>query len=146
MAIVRWSSWDDMAALRNQFNRLMEEMAPGEEHGRLEKAAWVPPVDAWETEEEFHLVFDIPGVEKESVDIQIDGDQLTIKGERKPDKEIKYLRKERVYGPFFRAFTLETPIEREKIKAVYKAGVLEIILPKKEEVKPKQIQIEIADE
>lgn len=146
MAIIRWGPRDEMAAMINQFNKMLEDMAPGEERGRLEKAAWVPPVDAWETASDFHLVFDIPGVEKEKIEIEVDKDQLTIKGEREPLADIRYLRKERVYGPFFRAFTLETPIEREQIKAVFKSGVLEVILPKKEEVKPKQIQIQIGDE
>ena len=146
MPMFRWGNVEDMEAMRKQWNQMIEEMNPTRESGRLKKASWVPPVDAWETEDSFHLMFDIPGVKKEDIDIQVDADQLTIKGERKINEEIKYVRKERVFGPFFRAFTLETPIEREKIKAVYKAGSLEVILPKKEEVKPKQIQIEIGDE
>lgn len=146
MTMIRWGYPEDMEAMAKQWNRMLEEMMPNRESGRLKKASWVPPVDAWESEDSFHLMFDIPGVNKEDIDIQVDADQLIIKGERKIDESIKYMRKERAFGPFFRAFTLETPVEREKIKAVYKAGSLEVILPKKEEVKPKQIQIEIGDE
>ncbi|MCE1248142.1 MAG: Hsp20/alpha crystallin family protein [Firmicutes bacterium] len=147
--MMRWRAPQDMGNwfdLMNKYANAMEEMTPGEGRGRLEKASWFPPVDAWESENDFHLVFDIPGVEKESIDIQVDGDQLIIKGEKKTDDSFKYMRKERVFGPFYRAFTLETPIEREKIKAIYKNGVLEVVLPKKEEIKPKQIQIEVGDE
>lgn len=145
--MMRWRTpWENWMSVMEQFNRVMEETGAREERGRLEKASWFPPVDAWETENDFHLMFDIPGVEKDNIDIQVDGDQLIIKGEKKFTEDLKYLRKERVFGPFFRSFTIETPIEREKIRAVYKNGVLEVILPKKEEVKPKQIQIEVGDE
>lgn len=145
---MRYGRWvpEDFGNLQQQFNRVIDELYSNQQTGRLEKASWIPPVDAWETEEGFHLNFDIPGVDKESIDIQLDSDQLTIKGERKAPEDRKYLRNERVFGPFFRAFTLETPVDREKIKAVFKSGVLEIVLPKKEEQKPRQIQIEIGDE
>ncbi len=145
--IIRWNrptEFDEMGRLMRRF--LEDVPMPSEEKGRLTRPSWTPPVDAWETEEAFHILFDLPGVNKEDIEIEVEGDQLTVKGERKINQDIDYLRRERVFGPFYRAFTLETPIEKEKIKAIYKAGVLEIILPKKEEAKPKQIQIEVAEE
>lgn len=116
------------------------------ERAPLNRPAWIPAVDAWATEESFHLMFDVPGVNKEEIGIEVEGDQLTIKGSRKMDDSREYLRRERVFGDFYRSFTLETPIDRDKIKAIYKAGVLEVILPKREEVKPKQIQVQIEGE
>jgi HSP20 family protein len=133
--------------MENLMRKLFEGQSTGkEESARLNKPAWIPAVDAWETTDGYHLLFDLPGIAKDEISIEVEGDQLVIKGERKLNEDIKYLRKETPYGSFFRAFTLEVPVEQEKIKATFKNGVLEIILPKKEEVKPKQISIEIAEE
>lgn len=143
--VIKWQ--EEMNPVEGFMRNFFESAREGRtETGRLTRPAWVPAVDAWETEDDFHMVFDVPGVTKEGIEIEVEGDQLTIKGDRKIQNDIKYIRKERVFGPFFRQFNLETPIEREKIKAVYKNGVLEVILPKKEEVKPKQIQIQIEEE
>lgn len=143
---MRWYPEMEIDPLEN-LRRLFESSRrrPGEERGRLSRPAWIPQVDAWEDKENFYLKFDLPGVQKEDIEIEVEGDQLTIKGERKLDQKIDYIRRERVAGPFFRAFTLESPIEKEKIKAVYKMGVLEIVLPKKEEAKPKQISITVEE-
>lgn len=145
--VVRWSPVDNINRLEG-FMRNLFEGSPqtSEESGRLTRPSWIPPVDAWETEEGLHMLFDLPGVTKEAIAIEVEGDQLTIRGDRKGKEDVKFLRRERVFGPFFRSFTLETPIDREKIKATYKAGVLEIFLPKREEAKPKQIQVEIEEE
>lgn len=138
--------FDEFSRMQKFMQNLFEATRPGsEERARLTTPAWIPEVDAWEIDEGFYLVFDLPGVNREDIQIEVEGDHLTIKGERKTVQDIKYLRKERVSGPFYRAFNLETPVEREKIKATYKAGVLELFLPKKEEVKPRQIQIQVEE-
>jgi HSP20 family protein len=145
--VIRWNPTEEMTRMENFMRHLFEgQRGSGEERAPLTRPTWSPAVDAWETEEGFHLVFDLPGVNKEDIQIEVEGEQLSIKGERKAGDDVKFLRRERVFGPFYRAFTLETPIEREKIKASFKSGVLEVVLPKKEEVKPKQISIEIAEE
>lgn len=142
-----WNVYDYPKMMRHIMEKAFEDLPHRTEEGsgRLTRPAWVPAVDAWEDENNFYLDLDIPGVEKEKVNIKIEEDQLVISGERTYDDNIKYLRKERVYGPFVRAFTLESPIEREKVKAIFKNGVLKITLPKKEEVKPKTIQIEVIE-
>ncbi len=145
--LVRWNPTDDLSAMENMMRGFFGAPREGSsERSRLNKPAWVPPVDAWETENDFHLVFDVPGVKKEDIEIEVEGDQLTIKGSRKLEDSVEYIRRERVFGDFYRAFTLESPIERDKIKAIFKMGVLEVVLPKKEEIKPKQIQIQIEEE
>ncbi|MFP4496622.1 MAG: Hsp20/alpha crystallin family protein [Vulcanimicrobiota bacterium] len=143
----RWRPVEDAERMENFVRKFMETATGRTEEGnRLKKSSWSPPVDGWETDDDFHLVFDLPGINKEEISIEVEGEELVVKGERKIDDQINYLRRERVYGPFYRAFSLETPIDRENIKAKYKAGVLEIILPKKEEVKPRQISIDIEEE
>lgn len=145
--LIRWNAVDELNKMENFMRNLFEASREGSgERSPLSRPAWVPPVDAWETENDFRLVFDIPGVKKEDINIEVEGDQLTIKGSRTVNGEVEYLRKERVFGDFYRSFTLQTPVESDKIKASYKAGVLEVVLPKKEEVKPKQIQIQIEEE
>jgi len=109
-------------------------------------SAWTPPVDIFELGEKFVLKLEIPEVEKESIDIKINDNELTIRGERKIEPGIEpdsYHRMERGYGTFTRSFSLTKTIDAAKIKASIKDGILRIELPKKEEVKPKQIKIEL---
>lgn len=145
--LIRWNPSDEVTSMenfmRNFFGVSREQ---GGERSRLNRPAWVPPVDAWESDNDFHLVFDLPGVKKEEIEIEVEGDQLTIKGARQLDDQVQYIRRERVAGEFYRSFTLETPVEKDRIRAIYKNGVLEVVLPKKEEVKPRQIQIQIDEE
>ena len=142
--------FDNLNALQEQFNQLLEDTYKQQGgYGRyreINNDYWTPPVEAWETEKEIFLSLDLPGISAEELDLQIEGDQLTIRGERKAsDEQRNYRRKEKVYGKFYRAFNLTTPIEREKVTATYKSGVVEITLPKTEAVKPKQIKISVED-
>ena len=93
------------------------------------------------------LKAELPGIDPKDVDVQVENNVLTLRGERKLDSEVKresYHRVERSYGAFSRSFTLPTVVDTEKIKAEYKDGVLRLVLPKKEEAKPKQISISVA--
>jgi HSP20 family protein len=106
----------------------------------------VPAVDIYETPDSLVLKAELPGVSRENIDIQVRDNTLTLKGERRFEREVKdenYLRIERAYGSFQRAFGLPTLIQQDKIKAVFKDGVLEVTMPKAEEVKPKQVKIEV---
>ena len=107
---------------------------------------WTPAVDILETENELVLKMDVPEVELENVDIRLENQTLTVKGERKfenrPDSKA-YHRIERSYGTFARSFTLPNTLETEKVRADYKNGVLSIVLPKKEVAKPRTIKVEI---
>lgn len=110
---------------------------------------WSPAVDIMETDDAVILKADLPEVDPKDVDIQIENDTLTLKGERKFEKEQKgvgYHRIERGYGSFARYFTLPETVDTEKVKAEYKSGVLTITLPKKEVAKPKAVKVEVAKE
>ncbi len=147
MTLIRWDPWKDLIALQERMNRLLEES-----FGRLRReeglvsGAWTPAVDIYETENSLVVTAEIPGVSEKDIDVRIENNQLVIKGERKFEKETKeenYHRIERVYGNFYRSFSLPNTVDPDKVKAEYKNGVLKITLGKKEEVKPKQIKIEV---
>ncbi len=141
-------NFENLNALQEQFNHLVEEAygRPGRYHRQQEDTPWMPPAEVWETDKDICLSLDLPGISSDSLDLQIEGEQLTIRGERKPSEEQKnYKRREKVYGQFYRAFNLTTPIEREKVSASYKNGILEVVLPKSEAVKPKQIRVSVEE-
>lgn len=111
-----------------------------------EERTWHPNVDVYETEKSYVLKADVPGIKKEDIKIDVNGDTLTFRGEKKFEEKTEkdnYVRVERSYGSFTRSFTLSDNVDPENIKASYKDGVLEITLAKKEEAKPKEIKIEV---
>ena len=108
--------------------------------------SWRPAVDMHETKDELVLTVEVPGVSEKDVTVSITGDVLSIKGERRWDDEAKdrqYLHAERVYGQFERLIQLPMAVQAHKVKATYRDGVLQITLPKAEELKPRQIKIDI---
>jgi HSP20 family protein len=118
----------------------------GAEEEDLSATAWAPPVDIFETEDKVVLKAELPGLRKEDIEIQVRDNTLTLKGEKKFEKEVKeesYHRVERAYGSFQRSFTLPSTIKQDAIEASFKDGILEISLPKAEEAKPKQIKIQV---
>jgi HSP20 family protein len=151
MTIVRWEPFRNLLSLQERMNRLFDESARGMGRGQQEEdwamGAWAPPVDIYEQGNEVVLKAELPGVDPKDVDIRIENSVLTLKGERKFEGEVKqenYHRVERSYGSFTRAFTLPSTVDTGNVKADYKDGVLRITLPKREEAKPKQIQVQIA--
>jgi HSP20 family protein len=109
---------------------------------------WTPSVDILETENELVLKADLPEIDPNQVEIQLENGTLTLKGERKFDQQKNgrgYHRIERSYGTFVRAFSLPDTVDSEKVKADYKAGVLTVTLPKKEVAKPKSVKVEISN-
>jgi HSP20 family protein len=144
MNFVRWNPFSEMSMLQNHMNRLFDNAMhgwPGESNGTTQ---WTPVADIYESENELVVNLDLPGVDPKTVDIQVENNVLTIRGERQfEDKQNKehFHRVERSYGAFARSFTLATSVDADKIRASYKAGVLSITLPKAEAAKPKRIQI-----
>jgi HSP20 family protein len=134
----RIESW---VAFRNQ------SFTPLQSNGHTEAPAlWQPPVDVHEDAERIIVVADLPGLEQSDIDISIDKNVLTIRGERKrerPEGDSPH-RFERVHGLFSRAFTLPPTVDLDKVSADMKAGVLTVSLPKKAEAKPRQIRINVA--
>jgi HSP20 family protein len=140
----------DLPGLRDEMNRLFDDFFtwrhwPEPVKGLLE-GEWSPSVDVAEKDGEIVVTAELPGVTKDDVDITITNDILTVKGEKKEEKEVKkenYHRVERSYGSFQRAIPLPTGVKGDEAKANYKDGVLRIIVPKSEEAKPKQIEINV---
>jgi HSP20 family protein len=116
----------------------------------LSTTAWNPAVDIFENDNDVVVKVELPGMDPKNIDVRLENNVLMLKGERrfekdpKETKEENYHRVEREYGTFSRAFALPTPVKEDKVNAEYKDGVLKIVLPKKEEVKPKAIKIDAA--
>lgn len=138
--INRWDPFRDLNVLQDKINKIFNETGRGE---TASVRAWAPVVDILETEADLIVRAELPGMKQEDIDIEVTSESLAVKGERKFDESTKdqYLRVERPYGPFQRSFTIGVPVQPEKVKATYRDGVLEIVVPKAEEVKPKKIQI-----
>jgi len=148
MSIMRWRPRGDLLSIREEMNRLFDDFFSGwpEKRRGLLEGEWAPSIDIAETEEELVVTAELPGVKQEEVDITIADDVLTLKGEKKEEKEVKeknYHRIERNYGSFQRSISLPTSVQADKAKATYKDGILTINVPKVEEAKPKQIKISV---
>jgi HSP20 family protein len=144
MAITRWDPFRDVIALQNRMNALFQDATRGQDGNEVVAASFVPAVDVYEDEQKVILKLEVPGIKEEDLDIRVENNTLTVKGERKFEKEEKeenFHRIERRYGSFYRAFTLPSTVDAEKVQAQYEAGVLRVELPKKAEAKPKQIKI-----
>lgn len=144
MRVNRFDPFHDLTFLQDRINRLFDDSMVRQERQSSPSEAWVPMVDITEDENEIVLWVDLPGVSQKEVDITVNGDQLTLKGEKKLDQanQKKYLRRERLVGPFSRTFQLNLPVDTEKILAAYRNGVLEIHLPKPMESKPRKVSIQ----
>jgi len=146
--IVRFDPFEDLTRLQREVNRLFEDSnrVPARNGGAEQVAAraWAPSVDIFEDHNEIVVKADLPGIKQEDIDIELTGETLTIKGERKfedTQRKDNYLRVERSYGSFQRSFTVGVPIDQDKIKASFNSGVLEVHLPKSELTKPKKITV-----
>jgi HSP20 family protein len=149
MAITRWDPFRDVLALQNRMNSLFQDFSRGQgETDALTTAAFVPPVDVYEDEHKVVLKLEVPGMKQDDFDIRVENNTLTVRGERKFEKEEReenFHRIERRYGSFYRAFTVPTTMNTENVKASYDAGVLKIELEKRAEAKPKQIKVSVGD-
>jgi HSP20 family protein len=145
MAITRWVPYREVVSLQNRFNTLFRDMQESE--SPLTTAAFVPAVDVYEDEKKVVLKLEVPGIEEKDLDVSVEKNTLTVKGERKfssEEKEENFHRIERRYGIFFRSFTLPSTVDTEQVQASYNAGVLKLELAKKPEAQPKQIKINVA--
>ena len=150
MAVDRRDPLKDLAQLQDKMNRIFEDslslLRTGEGKELFALGSWVPPVDIYETEETIVLSAELPGMKKEDMSVEIKDNTLTIKGERKFERDSaakSYSRIERSYGTFQRVFTLPHLVQQDKVKARYENGILEIILSKAEEGKTKHIKVEV---
>src|SRR5215831_1561247 len=145
MNITRWEPYRELATLQDRLNR-----AFGSAFGRTDRedevsmAAWVPPVDITEEKDRIVITAELPGFKEDQIEIQSENGMLSLRGERKFEKESdgkSYHRIERSYGQFVRSFSLPNNVDREKIKADFSDGLLRIELPKREDAKPRTIKI-----
>ncbi len=144
MAITRWDPFREVMSLQNRVNNLFREMNEGD--SPLTTASFVPAVDIYEDSKKVVLKLEVPGIEEKDLDVRVENNTLTVKGERKFEKEEKeenFHRIERRYGSFFRSFTLPTTVDSEHINASYTNGVLKLELTKKPEAQPKQIKVNV---
>jgi HSP20 family protein len=143
--ISRFDPFRGESSLQHQINRLFSEAFDrSADEGNL--TTWAPSVDIYETEHELVVKADLPDIKPEELNIRVENNILTIRGERKFEKkadEGNYLRVERSYGTFSRSFALANTVNTEAIKANYQNGVLALSIPKREEAKPKQIKVNV---
>ncbi|CAK8722606.1 HSP20 family protein [Candidatus Electrothrix laxa] len=144
MNVSIWDPFREMEALLNTYTMPARRKSTTEDKTPLETGDWAPVVDILETENEFVLKVELPGVEKDDVQVSIDSRILTIKGEKKNDnKDKKVHRTECRYGSFVRNFTLPQDVDMDKVEATCKNGVLSLTLTKMEQAKPKQIEVKV---
>lgn len=148
MSMTRWEPSRNWNTLQEQVNRLFEDSFARSRSGQAELASWAPAVDIYETENELVVKADLPDMQEKDIDVRVENNTLTVRGERKFNNEVNednYLRVERTYGAFTRSFSLPNTVNTEGIRAEYKNGVLSVRMPKREETKPKQIKISVSE-
>ncbi len=148
MAMAKWDPFKELTTIQERINRVFDENIGKVRFPDIELSAgsWSPAVDIFETKDSVVLKAELPGLEKKDFSIEVKDNLLTLKGERKCEKETKednYYRMERAYGSFTRSFTLPTAVDKDKVKAKFKDGVLEVTIPKTESAKPKQISVDV---
>ena len=154
MAIVRFrpfsqavDSFRDFGDMQAEVNRLFDNFIgrPAQQPGSMERV-WAPAVDVYETKDALMVVAELPGLDEKDIHLSIIGDVLSVRGERQWNQEVKqesYYRGERWYGKFERSLPLPMPVQADKVTAKYRDGVLTITLPKVEEIRPKEIKIDV---
>jgi HSP20 family protein len=144
MNLIRWTPFSEVSLLQNQMNRLFDTALQSGLNETNGTTSWMPAADIYESDEDLVVNLDLPGVDPKMVDVRVENNVLTIRGERQFNQKQNgenYHRVERSYGAFGRSFTLSTSVNPEKIRASYQSGVLTIVMPKAETAKPRKIQI-----
>jgi HSP20 family protein len=150
MAITRWTASlpanRDIVGIQDEVNRLFDSFFGRAPHRFDLPTLFSPPVDVEETPEEFILRADVPGLSQKDVKVSLLGDTLTLRGERKQEttqKDGNLQRIERMYGSFERSFVLGAPVRSDRVKATYRDGVLEVHVPKAEEARQREIEVQV---
>lgn len=145
----QWNPLQDLVVLQDRMNRLFEDATQRRAHtdatsgDQFERADWTPAADIYETESGYLIAIDLPGIDREALEIDIDDNRLMVKGIRAIEESRQH-RSERPRGRFLRTFSVPASVEQGKIQAEYKDGVLQIRLPKRSEQKSKRIDIKIS--
>jgi len=144
MSLMRWDPYREIASLQDRLNRAFGGYGNRERDDEMQLAAWAPPVDIAEEKDRILITAELPGFKESEIEIQTENGMLTLRGERKFEKETdgkSYHRVERSYGQFVRSFSLPNNVDREKIQATFRDGLLQVELPKREDAKPRTIRI-----
>ena len=144
--IARWDPFRELNTITDRMNRLFQETYGTQSREEGLTSSFVPAVDIYEDEHNVTVKMEVPGIDQKDIDVRLENNTLTVRGERKfekDEKEENFHRIERRYGSFYRAFTLPNTLDAEKVAADYDNGVLKIRLAKKAEAKPKQIKVNI---
>jgi len=143
--LARWNPFKELLDVKDDFDRIIDRIF-SREFDIWEGRRRSFPVDIYEDKDNVIIKAELPGLKKEDISVSLSGDSITITGKRAEEKEVKkenYYMKEIREGSFTRSFELPYKVDREKAKATYKDGVLEIVLPKVEEEKEKEVKIEV---
>src|ERR1700723_1666438 len=144
--LTRFEPFREFSTLQDRLNRLFRESHREGQDESLTTSSFAPAVDDYEGEHNVTLKIDVPGIDEKDIDVRIEGNTLTVHGERKIEKEEKeenFRRVERQYGEFTRSFTLPSSVDTGQVNANYDNGVLKITLAKKADAKPKQIKVNV---
>ena len=141
-----WDLMRELASMQDRMNRLWGNLADRREDV-TSRGAWLPPVDIYETDaKEIVLKAELPVLRREDIDLTVENNTLTVRGERRDDDGVRdgqYHRRERVTGMFSRSFTLPNTVDGARVKAEYRDGVLTVKLPLREEARPRQIPVDV---
>lgn len=140
---VEQDPFDALMRLQDDFNRALNPRA-GQPREHVSTRVWSPTVDVYEDQDAIVIKADLPGVKQDDLDIELNGETLTLRGERKFEDEQRrdnYVRIERQYGTFQRSFTIGIPVEGDQVRATFRNGILELTIPKAESNKPKKVQV-----
>lgn len=147
MALVKYNPLRELRGMQEQMNRLLNLSWNHDLAGEdIKEGIWQPPVDIYETEDSIVIKAELPDVEQKDIEVRIEDNTLTIKGERRHDGEVRkenYHRIERYFGSFQRSFSLPATVQQDNVSATCERGVLTVTLPKKEDIKPKQIKVDV---
>ncbi|HEV8152809.1 MAG TPA: Hsp20/alpha crystallin family protein [Solirubrobacteraceae bacterium] len=151
MALVRWEPVRELTSLQSEMNRLFNTFfdAPTGAGDQGATRRWIPAMDLVEADDHFVLRADLPGLDENDVTLEVDGDVLTVSGERKAEHEQRgegFHRIERSYGAFRRSLTLPDGVDAETVSATFDKGVLEVRIPKPEARKPRRVAIRVGEQ
>ena len=143
-----WSPFDRLSTLREEMNRLFDSSFPGAGSGDTTLfSGWSPALDVFQSSDAVTVKVELPGLKKEDIEISLEKGVLSISGERRHEQKLEdgeSFRSERYFGRFHRSVAIPTTVEGDKVKASYTDGVLTVTLPKAEEAKPKQIEVNVS--
>ena len=141
----QWDVMRELSSMQDRMNRIWGTMYDRGREDVSGHGAWLPPVDIYETaDKEIVLKAELAGLKRDAIDLTVENNTLTIRGQRQPDEaaaDAQFHRSERVFGAFSRSFTLPNTVDAAKVKAEYRDGVLTVRVPQREEAKPKQIEV-----